>query len=299
MSVDSTSSSRNPRREFFGCLDAGTYSSHLAEYREVTTLLRSLAQRTNGDLLPPLSSAMGGTASRPTYFDEPRSGGRLEVVQGRKEILRYVSGSEAIRLGVCKDELRRSRVTKQVGSKSHRTSSKSWEEDISRRMANGFASSGDTLVAGYDEDGWFVTALVGHWNKSAASLHVAASVHSQAEIGTPGVSDCYLKLMQRAGGLGKRKMVTDPPASDVHFYEDELGFKRQKTQNNVEPGRVRLVHNRLAELRRQYLWPYVRDITRLAKLVQGGRAIALLGQTTETRLVTLPLPLIQAVLRFL
>ena len=63
--------------------------------------------------------------------------------------------------------------------------------------------------------------------------------------------------------------------------------------------RVRLVHNRLAELRRQYLWPYVRDITRLAKLVQGGRAIALLGQTTETRLVTLPLPLIQAVLRFL
>ena len=31
---------------FFGCLDAGTYSSHLAEYREVTTLLRSLAQRT-------------------------------------------------------------------------------------------------------------------------------------------------------------------------------------------------------------------------------------------------------------
>ena len=94
-------------------------------------------------------------------------------------------------------------------------------------------------------------------------------------------------------------MVTDPPASDAHFYEDELGFKRQKTQNNVEPGRVRLVHNRLAELRRQYLWPYVRDITRLAKLVQGGRAIALLGQTTETRLVTLPLPLIQAVLRFL
>ena len=130
------------------------------------------------------------------------------------------------------------------------------------------------MVAGYDEDGWFVTALVGHWNKSAASLHVAASVHSQAEIGTPGVADCYLKLMQRAGGLGKRKMVTDPPASDAHFYEDELGFKRQKTQNNVEPGRVRLVHKRLAELRWQSLWPYVRDITRLAKLVQGGRAIA-------------------------
>lgn len=66
-------------------------------------------------------------------------------------------------------------------------------------MANGFASSGDTLVAGYDEDGWFVTALVGHWNKSAASLHVAASVHSQAEIGTPGVADCYLNEADAEG----------------------------------------------------------------------------------------------------
>ena len=82
-------------------------------------------------------------------------------------------------------------------------------------MANGFASSGGTLVAGHDEDGWFVTALVGHWNKSAASLHVAASVHSQAEIGTPGVSDCYLKLMQRAGGLSAT------PAKMINSHEND------------------------------------------------------------------------------
>ena len=90
-------------------------------------------------------------------------------------------------------------------------------------------------------------------------------------------------------------MVIDSAVADAELYMNALGFKRQKTQSDVEQGCIRLV----SKLDRWHCCRYSRVVLLLAALVREQRAAVLRPQTVEARLVALPPVLREVVLGFI
>ena len=235
---------------------------------------------------------MGGTASTPGRFEEPRSHGRIEVVRGQREIRQYLLQRCEISSAVSVNQRQRSRIAKELGGKPRRVTNKEWEERVSRRIMNRFIHSGDHLAAGYCASGKFVLAITGRLTKSSL-LQVGASSVGEGDL--KRVSNCYLTVMQKLQRQGKRKMVTDSPAADAQLYTRFLGFKRQKTQVDVKQGCVRLV----SQLDRWHCCRYSRVIILLAALVRARRAAVVDPDTVEARLAALPPVLHEVVLGYI
>ena len=147
------------------------------------------------------------------------------------------------------------------------------------------------MVAGYCAGGNFVAAITGRLTKSSLLKVGASAAKGDLKL----VSNCYLAVMQKLRRLGKRKMVIDSPVADAELYMNALGYKRQKTQIDVEQGCIRLV----SKLDRWHCCQYSRVVLLLAALVRKQRAAVLRPQAVEARLVALPPVLREVVLGFI
>ena len=220
---------------------------------------------------------MGGTASHP-HVQSMICGGQMHIIRHSKQINAFVNQHQGIFDEITSDKTVRFRLEKERGGKPRRASEEEYNTEISKKMVAQFCYSGNTAVFGFDKDGQFIATVVGTFSKKARSQLISSASYCPSK----DWKAFYIEVFNLLRRHGKRKLQSDSPWETAHATEREtilqLGFKRQKTQDNgvTRSGYLRLVH----PLSRWDCCPYSKQILKVAKLVKLQRANIIHSQSS-------------------